>query len=185
MYCGLEKNVITNSIIRDNFPHDLRVQSTNTEVSYCNYAKANSYPVVGDLGIGNVHVDPYFAEPGQWVQDPCDHSNLTWVGGDYHLKSQAGRWEAVTKSWIQDDVTSPCIDAGNPAGPVELESFPNGGIVNMGAYGGTIEASRSHFGSAPCERVVAGDLNGDCIVDYKDFHIMALHWLEDNTGLGQ
>jgi parallel beta-helix repeat protein len=38
---------------------------------------------------------------------------------------------------------SPCIDAGDPATSVGLEPLPNGGIINMGAYGGTQEASTS------------------------------------------
>jgi parallel beta-helix repeat protein/predicted outer membrane repeat protein len=38
---------------------------------------------------------------------------------------------------------SPCIDAGDPATSVGSEPLPNGGIINMGAYGGTMEASKS------------------------------------------
>jgi len=63
--------------------------------------------------------------------------------GDYHLKSQAGRWDPVSLSWVTDDVTSPCIDAGDPDSPVGDEPMPNGGIINMGAYGGTVETSKS------------------------------------------
>jgi hypothetical protein len=44
---------------------------------------------------------------------------------------------------VIDDVTSPCIDAGDPNTPIGDELFPNGGVVNMGAYGGTAEASKS------------------------------------------
>ncbi len=62
--------------------------------------------------------------------------------------------------------------------PIGLEPFPNGGFVNMGAYGGTAQASKSHFGQAPCDSIVAGDLNGDCQVDFKDLAIMALHWTD-------
>jgi hypothetical protein len=51
----------------------------------------------------------------------------------------------------------------------------------MGAYSGTIEASKSYFGTAPCETIVAGDINGDCKVNFKDFIFMAYHWLEDNN----
>lgn len=36
---------------------------------------------------------------------------------------------------------SPCIDAGDPADSVEAEPLPNGGRINMGAYGGTINAT--------------------------------------------
>ena len=32
-----------------------------------------------------------------------------------------------------------------------------------------------------CEVVVAGDINGDCRVDFLDFRLMALHWLDDNS----
>jgi hypothetical protein len=82
----------------------------------------------GWSGEGNIDADPFFA----------DSDN-----DDYHLKSQAGRWDPISESWIQDDVTSPCIDAGDPNSPVAFEPFPNGGIINMGAYGGTSEASKS------------------------------------------
>jgi hypothetical protein len=44
---------------------------------------------------------------------------------------------------MRDGVTSPCIDAGDPGSPVGRETFPNGHIINVGAYGGTIEASRT------------------------------------------
>ena len=50
----------------------------------------------------------------------------------------------------------------------------------MGAYGGTAEASKSYFGAPVCETIVAGDVNGDCGVDFADFEIMALHWLEEH-----
>jgi hypothetical protein len=81
---------------------------------------------------------------------------------------------------VLDDITSPGIDAGDPHNPIGLEPFPNGGRLNMGAYGGTVEASKSYFGKPLCETIVAGDVNGDCIVDFLDFHLMALHWLKDN-----
>ena len=115
-------------------------------------------------GDGNMDSDPCFADAG---------------GGDYHVKSQGGRWEAKTQGWVFDDVTSACIDAGDPMSPIGAEPFPNGGVVNMGAYGGTVEASKSYFGKAPCETIVAGDINGDCFVDYRDFCIMGLHWMEN------
>jgi len=109
--------------------------------------------------------DPLFADPNN---------------GDYHLKSQAGRWDANSASWVKDDVTSLCIDAGDPMSPIGNEPFPNGGIINMGAYGGTAEASKSYFGKPPCETIVAGDINGDCEVNFLDFRLLALHWLEEH-----
>ena len=83
----------------------------------------NSWP-----GEGNINIDPLFANP---------------ENGDYHLKSQMGRWNPISQGWVIDQISSPCIDAGDPSDPVGLERLPNGGRINMGAYGGTPEASLS------------------------------------------
>ena len=117
-------------------------------------------------GEGNIDVAPLFADPNN---------------SDHHLKSQAGRWDPVSQSWVIDDVTSPCIDAGDPNSPIGLEPFPNGGRINMGAYGGTAEGSKSYFGEPVCETVTAGDVNGDCRVDFRDLQIMAGHWLQEQS----
>jgi predicted outer membrane repeat protein len=128
-----------------------------------------------------LYVDPLFAQPGYWDPNdtPDNPNDDIWVDGDYHLKSQAGRWDPVSKSWVIDDVTSPCIDTGDPNSPIGLEPFPNGGRINMGAYGGTAEASKSYFGEPLCQTIIAGDINGDCKVDFQDFALMAAHWLGD------
>jgi hypothetical protein len=173
--------IITNSIIRDNLSdrddlsNDLFLRSLDSEISYSNWVIVGEYP-----GLGNIDVDPCFAEPGQWVSDAADPTQKIWSSGDFHLKSQAGRWEATTQSWVTDDVTSPCIDAGDPMSLIGFELFQHGGIVNMGAYGGTPEASKSYFGSLPCETIVAGDVNGDCVVNFRDLCILALHWCGNN-----
>ena len=104
-------------------------------------------------GEGNFTADPCFADPGHWVDGAnpklvVDPSSIgaVWVEGDYHLKSQAGRWDPASESWVLDEVTSPCFDAGDPNSPVGDEPEPNGGRINMGAYGGTAEASKSYVG---------------------------------------
>jgi len=127
-----------------------------------------------------ISTDPCFAAQSYWNLSgtPDDPNDDFWVEGDYQLKSQAGRWDPKTQTWVKDDVTSPCIDAGDPMSPIGNESFPNGGRINMGAYGGTAEASKSYFSGPVCETIIAGDINGDCKVDFEDFGIMAFHWLE-------
>ncbi|MGB2863683.1 MAG: hypothetical protein WBC05_10200, partial [Sedimentisphaerales bacterium] len=65
------------------------------------------------------------------------------ANGDYHLKSQAGRWDLDSETWISDDVTSSCVDAGDPGSAIGLEPSPNGSVINIGAYGGTTQASKS------------------------------------------
>jgi len=142
-------------------------------ISYCNFEGGRDR-IWGNgtvnWGQGNIDTDPCFARLGDFQTE-----------GDYHLKSKAGRWDPNRKSWVQDNVTSPCIDAGDPMSPIGPEPFPNGGRINMGAYGGTAEASKSYFGKPVCKTIVAGDVNGDCRINFLDFRLMALHWLEDNT----
>jgi len=140
----------------------------------------------GWVGVGNIDADPCFVNPGYWDPNgtPDDPNDDFWVDGDYHLKSRAGRWDPPTADWIKDEVTSPCIDAGDPMSPIGEEPFPNGGRINMGTYGGTVEASKSYFGTPPCETIIAGDINGDCKIDFEDFAILAMHWLEDHTPIG-
>ncbi len=92
-------------------------------------------------GEGNIDADPMFGRGTDW-----DNEDFVWIHGDFHLKSQAGRWDPNLENWVTDSVTSPCIDAGDPSSNVTLEPFPNGGVVNMGIYGGTAEASKSPSG---------------------------------------
>ena len=129
----------------------------STTVSYSNVQGA--WP-----GETNMDTDPCFADPDN---------------GDFHLRSEAGRWDPESQTWVQDDITSPCIDVGDPMSPIGWESFPNGGFVNMGAYGGMAEASKTYFGEPICETIFAGDINGDGQVNRADLEIMALHWTDE------
>ena len=166
---------MTNCILWD---HGSEIWNNDDSSIAISYSDVQS----GWPGEGNIDADPCFVDPGYWDANgtPEDVNDDFWVDGDYHLKSEASRYDPTTQTWVTDDVTSPCIDAGDPMFPIGDEPFPNGGIVNMGIYGGTEEASKSYFGKPPCETIVAGDVNGDCVIDFKDFQIMALHWMEDN-----
>ena len=109
-------------------------------------------------GVGNIDADPCFSDVNN---------------GDYHLKSQAGRFDANSKSWVQDNVTSHCVDAGNPGCPLGDEPVPNGNRRNMGAYGGTAEASKS-----PANWRSIGDMTNDWILDSNDLKVFVGYWLE-------
>jgi len=104
----------------------------------------------GWLGEGNLDADPLFIRRGYWADanDPevvlgADDPDGIWIAGDYHLCSQGGRWDGATQTWVQDEATSPCLDAGDPDGPVGDEPVPHGGIINLGAYGGTAGTVKS------------------------------------------
>jgi predicted outer membrane repeat protein len=135
---------ITNSIIWGNSEW-MYINRSGLSINY-SCVPALFYPRPG-AQITNIMAEPLFAEPGYW--DPNSTSgDLTddfWVDGDYHLKSQAGRFDPNCSSWVIDDITSPCIDAGDPNSSIGDEPFPNGGIINMGAYGGRSQASKSYF----------------------------------------
>jgi len=130
-------------------------------------------------GEGNIDVDPYFVSPGYWELNstPEDVNDDFWIEGDYHLQSQAGHWDQQSQIWVQDDVTSLCIDAGDPDSPIGTEPFPNGGRINMGAYGACDKASKSYFGKPVSDVIMAGDINGDGIVDDEDLAILNSHWM--------
>jgi hypothetical protein len=79
------------------------------------------------------------------------------VGGDFHPKSTQGRY--TPSGWVQDAVLSPLIDAGHPAWPSTNEPSPNGGIINLGAYGNTRQASMTQT-NPPWLRVVSYNEGG-------------------------
>jgi len=135
---------VTNSILWGNRAENgneiaLRGSVSGTEnsslvVSYSDVAGGENSVYVepgGELGwgSGNIDADPLFADP---------------ENSDFHLKSKGGRWNPATETWIADEVTSPCVDAGDPASDVPYEPEPNGNIRNMGAYGNTAEASKTN-----------------------------------------
>jgi predicted outer membrane repeat protein len=129
---------VTNTILWDGGGEISTSGQVQVNATYCDVAG-------GWVGPGNIDADPLFANP--IPLDPnmaITPASSPLVFGDYHLKSEAGRWDPGAGDWVLDEVTGPCIDAGDPNSPVEDEPEPNGGRVNMGAYGGTAEASKSY-----------------------------------------
>jgi len=112
---------LTDCILWNNTPGEIHVGAGEVSITYSNIQG-------GFAGEGNIDADPLFADPDN---------------DDYHLRSQIGRWDPISATWVQDAVTSPCIDSGDPTISIGDEAEPNGGRINMGAYGGTAEASMS------------------------------------------
>jgi len=125
---------------------------------------------VVNWGPGNINLDPCFAQLG--VRDL--NEPITYYPGDFHLKSQAGRWDPNSQSWVTDASTSPCIDGGNPGCPLGDEpSDANNVRINMGAYGGTAEASKT-----PADWRSIADLTNDWAVDFNDLGVFVSYWLD-------
>jgi len=144
--------VITNCILWGNTaPTGAEIYNYDeTSVPTVNYSDIQG----GWEGTGNLDSAPFFTDPND---------------GDWHLKSEAGRWDCLIQSWVPDSVTSPCIDAGNPAYDWAEEVCPNGGRINIGAYGGTAQASHS-----------MPDFNYDAIINLIDYSYLANKWLTEN-----
>ena len=116
---------IKNSIIVNNSHYGINVTNGGVVSTY-NDVWNNTLGNYNGIssGIGDISVAPLFADPDN---------------EDFHLKSQYGRWNG--SAWVKDNVTSPCIDAGDPEDDYSNElDYPNGKI-NLGAYGNTWEAS--------------------------------------------
>ena len=109
----------------------------------------------GLLGYGAL-ADPLLADPGN---------------GDYHLRSERGRYWPEHDLWVLDTVTSPCVDSGDPNDGASGERRPNGGRINIGAYGGSAYASMSECWSSV-------DYNCDGVVNMIDFATVAEKWLQ-------
>ncbi len=139
---------VTNSILWGN--GRLQIVQDSTCAPSITYCDIQDKDLLAALGVGNLDSDPLFVRRGSWVDrsnpavaaDP-EAADATWSAGDYHVRSQAGRWNCQTCAWVPDSCCSPCIDAGDPAVSVGQESSPNGGITNLGAYGGTPQASKT------------------------------------------
>ncbi len=152
-------------------------------------------------GTGEMVTDPMFVAEGYWNDKGTpDESDDTWVDGDYHVRSQAGRWDQEHGHWATDQTTSHCIDAGKPGTAWQAELWPHGKRANIGAYGGTPQASMSpanagrptdldhneHVDARDLLRLaenwpldqelLAEDLNRDNRVDLVDFAILARDW---------
>jgi len=83
-------------------------------------------------GQGNIDTEPMFVSSS---------------GNDYHLRSYVGRWSSTWLTSSDSSEYSPCIDTGDPWDTAWLvEPVTNGKHINMGAYGGTAEASKSEYG---------------------------------------
>ncbi len=117
---------------------------------------------------------------------------------DYHLKSKAGRWNG--NSWVTDNTSSPCIDAGYSLSDYSAEPQNNGGRINIGAFGNTKHASKSgpsgnlapvvksiqkatvEVGKSLTFTVSASDQNGDTLT-YSASDLPEGATLDRNSGL--
>jgi len=137
---------------------------------------------------------------GVWLQggdlpENLDNSGtVDWM--DLELFAQYYLANSYEDGWLSDSSTSPCVDAGEPNSDWSAEPWPNGKRINMGAYGGTNQASKNgnladfdvsgmvnfvDFAALAGKWMTHGDsiedLNSNGTIDYADVSIFAENWL--------
>jgi hypothetical protein len=164
---GLEAYTGSKPVVRDSIFWNNKYKDIYNDT----YAPQVTYSCIQRFvqGEGNISTDPLFAAV---------------ANGDYHLKSEMGRFVADGQPgnsgegggyWVYDDQTSPCIDAADPALNPMGEMMPNGARVNMGAHGATAQASRSPW-------PLKSDENHDGIVNIDDLMVLVENWLYNSQG---
>lgn len=144
--------------------NQLAVISALMQVDYCDVQGGQTDIIqqggVAIWGNGNIDVDPLLRDP---------------EGLGVFLASERGRYSPEHDLWVLDQETSPCIDAGGPLDDATDEPAPNGGQINMGAYGASIWASLS-LAEEACSSL---DYNGDGVMEFKDLYDMIDAWLNE------
>jgi hypothetical protein len=185
--------MLTNCILSGNSasegPQIGHEQSGTVSLSYCclqgGHWDVYAPSAVVDWLVGSIDADPCFVDE---------------AGGDLHLRSAGGRWDANVNNWVADDSNSPCIDAGDPNSGWTAELWPHGKRINMGAFGGTPQAGMSgsdagniadldHNGLVNGvdlklitdkwlyqQLLLSEDLDRDGFLDAKDFALFADNW---------
>ena len=160
MYNSTGKPRLTNCIFWGNsddggVDESAQVHTVGVGGPFINYSCIQGW-TGGFGGSGNIGADPCFADS---------------ANEDFHLQSAAGRWDPSQNEWVYDVNTSRCIDTGDPNSDWTAELWPHGKRINMGAYGGTPEASMSALDIGN-----VADLNNDDSVDYMDMMLFADKW---------
>ena len=162
-YNRSSNSILINWILWGDTPDEIYVDSGIPIVTYSDVQ--GGWP-----GYGNIDVDPCFVDPD---------------ANDFHLKSAGWRWDKHWTHgtyWKGDTATSRCIDAGNPGSllggelliiPDDPDQIEGENLrINMGAFGGTAEASMP-----PYDWALLGDLTNDGIIDYADLAGQAADWM--------
>ena len=135
-------------------PSDLYVgDGASASADYCLFSSkgtgAYGKSAAGTISVTEVHClfdDPLFADAAAF---------------DVHLLSAEGYRTDADGAWHVADVQSPAIDAGDPEMSCANEPGRNGGVVNLGAYGNTEDASQTPVTEPKVAGAVTISFDGD------------------------
>ncbi|MDR0993424.1 MAG: right-handed parallel beta-helix repeat-containing protein [Verrucomicrobiota bacterium] len=164
---------VYNSLLRDNMRYNIHLQGGRVDVrnsileasgsqryvyyrnstvsrlesDYNNIRVSNGANVAGGFGEGIARFLIDWQAASSWSNDMSSFGYAADYADegayDFHLKSEFGRYSSGQHAFVMDETTSRLIDLGDRSFAYDVETNPNGGRINVGLYGNTLEASRS------------------------------------------
>jgi len=172
---GAHDNIFSDPCFADTNQYDYHLQSAAGRWEWSKYIGLDP------TGDGFIDLSDFAALAGSWQKQgsflPADLDNSGLVDlVDLRLLLDNYLANYSLGEWVFDDVTSPCIDAGDPASDWSEELSPNGSRINMGAYGGTPQASMSLSNAGNIANL---DYDSADIVDFNDLAMFVNKWCQE------
>jgi len=124
--------------------------------------------------------------PARILQDPCDVTGT--YGGIATFTVRAAGDSPIVYQWKKND--SNLVNGGDIAGAdtasLQLSNLPlTQGVLDcykceVTNASGSDESDCAYL-TVPCFHIYSSDLNKDCMVDFKDFAMMGIDWLNDGS----
>ncbi|MHC4657131.1 MAG: GLUG motif-containing protein, partial [Planctomycetota bacterium] len=120
-YDGSRMRVYTNGELENEQAASGTIPITTQELNIGRQADNNYWPFEGLIDEVRIYDRALSAEEIEAIYEAglvgISYGEPGFVdanNGDYHLLSERGRYRATTDEWILDEVTSPCVDGGEP-----------------------------------------------------------------------
>jgi hypothetical protein len=184
-FAGAVSNVVQNNIFYMTVTNSRAMVDDDTNTLKFAFIDYNIYYMAPEAS--NATIDGLYTtiQQRQRALEKDYRSNVTnplfanVTGGDFHVRSTAGRFLDSINNFTNDTVNSWAIDAGNPFSSYTNEPVTNGSRVNVGAYGNTEYASKGSTNIGVSARV----LDVATTLSTND-NPMALVWSARNTPTG-
>lgn len=158
VFGGMWTDVVM-SLMIPNDPNDSLLKEVWLQVAYWGDSAAS-----GDLvSVEFFADDPNIADPNRLNVIRCS-TNIEVLP---EIPGSTGRWYRYTGTFLLDQ--QPAIEY------VVLSVVQRAGMATIVDH---VDIDTRCI-PLSCSTPIPGDLNGDCLVDFADFAIMASHWLED------
>ena len=130
--------IVNNTIIYNN---QIGVRLSNAPGTTCQAIIKNNIIAQNDYGVFNNGSGDYLLDYNDvWDNTIANYSNCQPGTNSISLNPEFKNPNINDYHLLS---SSPCIDSGDPLSTFSFEPEPNGGRINMGAYGGTLDAAKT------------------------------------------